>query len=180
MDALALLCTLHAEGPRTTRRLRHLGVHSLDALGQLPPEELAEALESGLPMARRFLREAAVLSERLRREGFEEEDVRPEPRRRVAAEPPEAPGAGALAAALWSGLDAATSRALASAGIGSMEQLARASALDLAIELKWPYDRIFRLKKEACRRLEALGAAGAAGAPIPRMPSEEGAAGPFA
>ena len=41
MDALALLCTLHADGPTTWRKLRENGCHKLSELARFGPEELA-------------------------------------------------------------------------------------------------------------------------------------------
>ncbi|MEO2236906.1 MAG: hypothetical protein ABGW95_01485, partial [Candidatus Poseidoniia archaeon] len=40
MDALALLCTLHADGPATLKRLRRAGCTSLERLDAFEPEEL--------------------------------------------------------------------------------------------------------------------------------------------
>jgi hypothetical protein len=45
MDGLALLCTLHADGPQTLKRLRGAGCADLTALLELPITELALALE---------------------------------------------------------------------------------------------------------------------------------------
>ena len=64
MDALALLCTLHADGPTTWRRLREIGCHSLPELARFEPDELAEILGGSAAGARRFLREARHLGER--------------------------------------------------------------------------------------------------------------------
>ncbi len=64
MDALALLCTLHADGPTTWRRLREIGCHSLAELARFEPEELSEVLGGSAASARRFLREARHLGER--------------------------------------------------------------------------------------------------------------------
>lgn len=73
MDALALLCTLHADGPKTARRLRLAGAHNLGALHRMPLGELAEALDRELPDAERFLREADVLGARTGDAALEEE-----------------------------------------------------------------------------------------------------------
>ena len=64
MDALALLCTLHADGPTTWRRLREIGCHSLPELARFEADELAEILGGSAASARRFLREARHLGER--------------------------------------------------------------------------------------------------------------------
>lgn len=65
MDALALVCTLYADGPRSLRRLREGGCADLDALRRLDPRRLAEMLRWTEPDARRLLREARALGERL-------------------------------------------------------------------------------------------------------------------
>jgi hypothetical protein len=64
MDTLALLCNLHADGPATLQRLRRAGCESLAALRRLDPASLAERLEWNERTAERFLREAALLSQR--------------------------------------------------------------------------------------------------------------------
>lgn len=65
MDAMALLCTLHADGPTTLKRLRQAGCDSIEAVGGLDPDRLAELLGTTPAAARRFLREAAHLCARL-------------------------------------------------------------------------------------------------------------------
>lgn len=65
MDALALLCNLHADGPLTLQRLRRAGCDSLDALFELEAPELGETLGTDARAAGRFLREAELLAERL-------------------------------------------------------------------------------------------------------------------
>ncbi len=65
MDALALLCNLHAEGPRTLQRLRRISCESLTALLQADPAELARELDQDEAGALRFQREAELLRERL-------------------------------------------------------------------------------------------------------------------
>jgi hypothetical protein len=65
MDTLALLCNLHADGPATLQRLRRSGCETLVALGRIEPAELALRLEWTERAAERFLREAALLAERV-------------------------------------------------------------------------------------------------------------------
>ena len=65
MDTLALLCNLHAEGPATLQRLRRTGCESLASLLSLESPDLATRLDWTERMAERFLREAALLAERL-------------------------------------------------------------------------------------------------------------------
>jgi predicted RecB family nuclease len=64
MDALALLCTLHADGPATWRRLRENGCNSLAELARFEPMELCEIIGGTSAGAKRFLREARHLGER--------------------------------------------------------------------------------------------------------------------
>lgn len=64
MDALALLCTLHADGPTTLRRLRQVGCSTIQGVEALPIEQLAEILAGTPAAARRFCREARALHER--------------------------------------------------------------------------------------------------------------------
>lgn len=65
MDALALLCTIHADGPSTLARLRAAGVASLADVAACEPASLAQALRAGAAQARRFQREAEGLAARL-------------------------------------------------------------------------------------------------------------------
>jgi len=82
MDALALLCTLHADGPTTWRRLRENGCRSLPELARFEAEELALILGGSAAGARRFLREARHLGERAGTSLLERE----EPAAKAAAE----------------------------------------------------------------------------------------------
>jgi hypothetical protein len=65
MDALALLCNLHADGPATLQRLRRVGCESLTDLASLDPVELARCLDGEERTLRRFLAEARTLAARL-------------------------------------------------------------------------------------------------------------------
>ena len=65
MDTLALLCNLHADGPATLQRLRRAGCESLAALRRLDAVTLAQELDWNERAAERFLREAALLCERV-------------------------------------------------------------------------------------------------------------------
>lgn len=89
MDGLALLCTLHADGPATLKRLRRAGCTNLGALLARPVNEVAEALDAAPAAARRLLREARLLADRVGPELEAEE-----------APPVGAPGAGLEAAGL--------------------------------------------------------------------------------
>jgi predicted flap endonuclease-1-like 5' DNA nuclease len=65
MDALALLCTLHADGPATLKRLRQVGCSTLEQIDSIEVARLAELLGASPAAARRFVREARSLSERV-------------------------------------------------------------------------------------------------------------------
>jgi hypothetical protein len=65
MDAMALLCTLHADGPATLKNLRQAGCASLEAVESMGEERLAKILGTPAAAARRFAREARHLKERL-------------------------------------------------------------------------------------------------------------------
>ncbi|MEY2786432.1 MAG: hypothetical protein RL277_2644 [Planctomycetota bacterium] len=74
MDALALLCTLHADGPSTLQRLKAAGCSSLADLGKLEEQRLIELIESTPAAARRFRREARHLAERVGADWLEREE----------------------------------------------------------------------------------------------------------
>lgn len=65
MDAMALLCTLHADGPATLKRLRQAGCSTLESLEALDAERLAALVASTPAAARRLQKEARGLRERL-------------------------------------------------------------------------------------------------------------------
>ncbi|MBK7876881.1 MAG: hypothetical protein IPJ77_14240 [Planctomycetes bacterium] len=65
MDAMALLCTLHADGPATLKRLRQAGCSTLEALEVLDAERIASLLACTPASARRLQKEARGLRERL-------------------------------------------------------------------------------------------------------------------
>lgn len=62
---MALLCTLHADGPKTLRILREAGCTSIEKLRSLESTRLSRLLGLSPAAARRLLREAALLEERL-------------------------------------------------------------------------------------------------------------------
>ncbi|MBI5363800.1 MAG: hypothetical protein HZA53_11525 [Planctomycetes bacterium] len=62
---MALLCTLHADGPATLKRLRQAGCATLEALERLDAERAAQILACTPASARRLQREARGLRERL-------------------------------------------------------------------------------------------------------------------
>lgn len=77
MDALALLCSLHADGPVTLRHLRRAGCSSLQGVETYSAEELGGVLEVAPAVARRLLREARLLRQRLEGGLLEREETPP-------------------------------------------------------------------------------------------------------
>ena len=73
MDALALLCNLYGDGPATLKRLKAAGLSSVESLHEIEAADLADTLETTEAAARRFLREARLLGERMAESRFEEE-----------------------------------------------------------------------------------------------------------
>jgi hypothetical protein len=65
MDALALLCTLHADGPTTLKRLRQSDCHSLEVVIALDVAQLAQRMRTSELVAERFRREAQSLQQRI-------------------------------------------------------------------------------------------------------------------
>lgn len=65
MDSLALLCNLYGDGPATLRRLRVQGVLRIEDLARRDGDELTAMLALPPATARRFLKEAATLKERV-------------------------------------------------------------------------------------------------------------------
>lgn len=65
MESLALLCTLHADGPATLKRLRRAGCDSLESIEAYGAGDLATLLEVPPAVARRLLKEARGLGVRL-------------------------------------------------------------------------------------------------------------------
>lgn len=65
MDALALLCTLYGEGPKTRSRLRKAGWDSVELIVELDPNDLSRTLYTSVEGAQRFQREARQLAGRL-------------------------------------------------------------------------------------------------------------------
>jgi len=79
MDALALLCSLHADGPSTLKNLRQAGCGSLEAIESMEEESLSRVLGGPPAVARRFAREARHLRERLEPGRLDREETHVEP-----------------------------------------------------------------------------------------------------
>lgn len=65
MDALALLCNLYGDGPSTLQRLRAHGIQGIEDLAGRTPAEVSSILSLPVAGARRFLKEAAALKQRV-------------------------------------------------------------------------------------------------------------------
>ncbi len=77
MDALALLCTLHADGPSSLKRLRSRGCGDLSTLLSRTPDAVADDLKIERPAARRLIREARLLADRVGISALEVEEAPP-------------------------------------------------------------------------------------------------------
>jgi len=74
MDTLALLCTLHADGPASLQRLRAAELYSIDDVLGCSVETTADVLGLSMAQARRFHREARMLAMRMHTEGLDREE----------------------------------------------------------------------------------------------------------
>lgn len=83
MDAMALLCTLHADGPATLKRMREAGLSTLEALAASRDEDIARILGSTPAVARRFQREASLLARRMGPGVLDREESAESPARRA-------------------------------------------------------------------------------------------------
>ncbi|MFN0006413.1 MAG: hypothetical protein ACKVXR_00785 [Planctomycetota bacterium] len=90
MDALALLCTLHADGPSTLKNLRQAGCESLQAIESMEEDRLSKVLGGPPAVARRFAREARQLRERLDPGLLDREETPSVPAPLEAADPSDA------------------------------------------------------------------------------------------
>ncbi len=168
MDAMALLCNVHADGPATRKLLRRAGCDSLEALLAIPPEELAGILGSSPSFARRILQEAENLAARVGSSLLErdEEETMARSQRsqtapaRAAPEPPPTRKltptertAEPLRPGLLAGLDRTWCERLARRGVATLEALAQAPGLELSRELGFSYPRLLELQCLAQRFL---------------------------
>lgn len=87
MDYLALLCTLHADGPETLQRLRTSGCRTLTEVAEFPPSELQLVLGRDRDDALRFQREALHLRSRVETNPTANEEPVPAPDPRPAPRP---------------------------------------------------------------------------------------------
>lgn len=92
IDRLALVCTLHADGPKTLRLLREAGCTTLDKLRDLEPKNLAKILGLTPASARRLLREVDLIRDRLDQPDLEREEVMYPPGEEAAGVKPAPPG----------------------------------------------------------------------------------------
>ncbi|MDG1051039.1 MAG: hypothetical protein P8R46_12605 [Planctomycetota bacterium] len=107
MDALALLCTLHADGPSSLKRLRSRGCGDLSTLLARTPDAVAEDLAIERPAARRLIREARLLADRVGITALEVEEAPPaaEPAPPARSLVQESPRGAAPEASAPNGLD---------------------------------------------------------------------------
>lgn len=181
MDAMALLCNLHADGPSTLRLLRRSGVKTLSDVRSVQAGRLADLLGSSPAAARRFAREAGLLASRISGATLEPEEDRP---REDDDEPAVAAGEAFLTCAekshaaeresasparivpplgtllrpgLVEGLDAETCNRLVSHGVRTLESLAEAPGLALARRIKVPLPRLLDLEWSARASLGRAG-----------------------
>jgi len=155
MDTLALLCTLHADGPASLKRLRAEELNSIDDVLGCSVETTAEVLGLSMAQARRFHREARTLAMRVHTEGLDREE-----RMYPGSAPSESPvaqpkGAGGTEAAP---AVTATQPQTTSASGGEMEKTDIAAILAPVME-RWDE--------------EEAAAEGAASAPAPAPATSE-------
>ena len=72
-----ILCTLHADGPSSLKRLRSRGCADLSTLLSRTPNALAEDLSIERPAARRLIREGRLLADRVGVSALEVEEAPP-------------------------------------------------------------------------------------------------------
>lgn len=188
MDTLALLCNLYGDGPKTLASLRRNGVPDLPSLLTQEASDVADWI--GAKSAKRFLREAQLLHERIDAEQ-EEDDGRSEVEEReellapvldrwreqdrsappaATRRPAPSPVAPAqedvfvgtpLEAGVLQGLDEDWVRRLAAAGVHDVETLAAGRGDELAVRAGVPFTRVLRLVFLARRYVEAAPASSA-------------------
>ncbi|MEX1025899.1 MAG: hypothetical protein WD226_12570 [Planctomycetota bacterium] len=175
MDALALLCNLHADGPTTLDELHRIGVRGLGDVLHRASGTLVDELGWNAAAAERFVREAGHLSSRLGEtlldpeEGDEpatagvtargharggvdavlrqwrELDDR-EPPVRPTSRPAAARERTALPPEVRAALDPGSFERLAEMGLDSLDELIGADPLELARGLRTGYSRALRLQ----------------------------------
>lgn len=134
MDALALLCNLYGDGPATLKRLRSAGCDSFGALEDLEPDQLAPILGTNEAAARRFLREARLLVERLADEELEQEERPPLP---AALATPARPSESVRAALGGLSTGAGSTQGRSAAGRGNDDVDARSSEVIDRVLATW-------------------------------------------
>ena len=154
MDALALLCTIHADGPSTLARLREGGVASLAQVAACDESRLALLLCASSASARRFQREAAGMAARLSAEELPAPARRARGRRPLSSKldttPAVAP-APELAAGDLDGLDERAVELLCGAGVHTLELLAACDPLLVSARSGLGYSTLVRWRALAAR-----------------------------
>jgi len=157
MDGLALLCNLHADGPRTLRRLRDAGVHTLGELEGFAEGTLADWM--GSAQAHRFLQEARQLASRLAEGPLEPEELHdpvPDPgfdATRSLDEPESSDLGATLRAGSIAGLDERTCERLVAQDVTTLQALVGQTSLSLARRAGIPFPRLLHLSCQARRLL---------------------------
>ena len=158
MNPLVLLCTMHADGPSTVRRLQRVGIRTLEQVLSVSEEDLAEHLYGPPSLARRFKKEAETLFRRVN----DDDTLEKEPQREGTVElrsaaragdqgPGKFPGSGRCDHGTpetreWpAGIARAEIDALASGGVGTPEDLVGKVTIDLARTSGIPYPRLMEL-----------------------------------
>jgi hypothetical protein len=170
MEALALLCTLHADGPATVKRLRNDGCSSLEQLEAYDAAHLADLLGVAPAVARRLGKEARVLRSRLglggAEDGLLDREEAPEPLVRATRDP--LPGAAPGPSALERGDRALVARVLGR--WAAEDELSRAPALPDAAPAAEPARAPRALPAGALEGLDAALAAQLAEAGVHTLP----------
>ncbi len=152
MDALALLCNLHADGPLSLRRLRESGIRTLADLRGAAEETLVALLSFSAAQVRRISVEAELLEARLANEPIETVF---EPVTSEAAPPPVASDRP-LRAGEIEGLDAKLVERLVQEGVRTYRALVELVGLSLARRVGVSYTRLLDVAYRIRTKLLAL------------------------
>ena len=176
MDALALLCNLHANGPTTMRRMGRAGITRLEQIPGIAVDELAELLNGPPSHARRFIAEAVALARRVGEGLLEPEEPlemteaqAPAPVMEVTL-PQEAPPLPlpsamsppeddeeeeVLRPGLLEGLDDLLCLKLLGQGVRTLRALSETAGLNLARRIGLPLTQLLDIQYDAQRALRA-------------------------
>ncbi len=160
MDALALLCNLHADGPLSLRCLRESGIRTLSDLRDASDETLVALLSVSAAQVRRIAIEAELLEARLANEPYETlEYAEPEERstQPIAGRvPPPVASDLPLRAGEIEGLDAKLVERLVQEGVRTYRALIELVGLALARRAGVSYTRLLDVAYRIRTKLLAL------------------------